>query len=317
MGTFPLYPLDESYRCHTDVAAFLRRQVYDADGIPYQSARTATVREGDPVSDGVARVLGQESSGRGAPAATDGGAAGSGGRASSGQATFDQWVTESVPSSDVTESGERKGQPQESSQEKSRDSEQSSRPESEDTDSALTLILHDERESRQSNAVEAAIGAALEQSTHEDDKLGIVTPHNAQRGLLNTHLDSVECETVERYQGGERPMIMVSATASDPDFVQVEADFLLNPNRLTVAMSRMQRGLVVVASRTVFDVVPKDVEKYERAGIWKGLYNDLDVLNDEPTWSGQLGAFVGDTEVDLDALGISEESQRESHLEIY
>jgi uncharacterized protein len=179
------------------------------------------------------------------------------------------------------------------------------------------LILHDERESRQSNAVEAAIGAALEQSTHEDDGLGIVTPHNAQRGLLNTHLDSVECETVERYQGGERPVIMVSATASDPDFVQVEADFLLNPNRLTVAMSRMRRGLVVVASRTVFDVVPKDVEEYGRAGIWKGLYDDLGVLNDEPAWSGHLEAFVGDAEVDLDALGVSEEGQRETHLDVY
>jgi hypothetical protein len=110
---------------------------------------------------------------------------------------------------------------------------------------------------------------------------------------------------------------MVSATASDPDFVQVEADFLLNPNRLTVAMSRMQRGLVVVASRTVFDVVPKVIEKYERAGIWKGLYNDLDVLDAEPAWSGHLDAFIGDAEIDLDTLGVSKESQRGANLEIY
>ena len=110
---------------------------------------------------------------------------------------------------------------------------------------------------------------------------------------------------------------MVSATASDPDFVQVEADFLLNPNRLTVAMSRMQRGLVVVASRTVFDVVPKDVEEYGRAGIWKGLYDDLGVLNDEPAWSGHLNGFVGDAEVNLDALGVSEEGQQETHLDVY
>ena len=321
-GTFPLYQLEESYRCHTDVAAFLRRQVYDADGIPYQSARTATVRESDPVSDGVACVLGQErESAGGSATATDGGAvheaAGSDDGASRGQATFDQWATGSVPSSTSANSAGKNEPQRVSDQNEGIGSDQSNRRKPEDTDHALTLILHDERESRQSNAVEAAIGAALEQSTHEDDELGIVTPHNAQRGLLNTHLDSVECETVERYQGGERPVIMVSATASDPDFVQVEADFLLNPNRLTVAMSRMQRRLVVVASRTVFNVVPKDVEEYGRAGIWKGLYDDLGVLNDEPAWSGHLDGFVGDAEIDLDALGVSEEGQREAHLDVY
>lgn len=79
----------------------------------------------------------------------------------------------------------------------------------------------------------------------------------------------------------------------------------------------LQCGLVVVASRTVFDVVPKDVEKYNRAGIWKGLYEDLDVLNDEPAWSGHLDAFVGGAEVDLDVLGVSEEDQREAKLDVY
>ena len=79
----------------------------------------------------------------------------------------------------------------------------------------------------------------------------------------------------------------------------------------------LQCGLVVVASRAVFDVVPKGVEKYNRAGIWKGLYDDLAVLNDEPVWSGHLDTFVGGAEVDLDALGVSEEGQQEALLNIY
>lgn len=162
---------------------------------------------------------------------------------------------------------------------------------------ALTLVVHDESASRQSNPVEAAIGAAIAESSHADDAVGIVTPHNAQRGLIETYLDEVECDTVERYQGGQRPVIMVSATASDPDFVQGESEFLLNPNRLNVAMSRMQRGLVVVASEQVFDVIPPDVEEYERAGLWKGLLDDLDVLDHPPRWDGTLDAFVGETDL--------------------
>lgn len=162
---------------------------------------------------------------------------------------------------------------------------------------ALSLVVHEEAESRQANTVEASIGAAIAESTHEEDSLGIVTPHNAQRGLLNTYLDDVECETVERYQGGQRPVILVSATASDPDFVQVESEFLLNPNRLNVAMSRMQRGLIVVASEQVFDVIPSEVDEYERAGLWKGLFDDLGVLERTPVWRGTLDEFVGPTNI--------------------
>lgn len=176
---------------------------------------------------------------------------------------------------------------------------------------ALTLIVHDEDASRQSNPVEAAIGAAIAQSSHEDDAVGIVTPHNAQRGLLETYLDDVECDTVERYQGGQRPVILVSATASDPDFVKVESEFLLNPNRLNVAMSRMERGLVVVASERVFDVIPPEVKEYERAGLWKGLFDDLGVLDGTPAWEGSLEEFVGDA--DLGSIDPPLETRLEVH----
>ena len=321
-GTFPIYHLEESYRCHTDVAEFLRRQVYEADGIAYRSARTATVREPDPVSEGMARVLGHNGDLEGVSAATDGGtkatsrATSSESEGGSGQATFDQWATALEPESSA--SSERADGPGHGSTDGDRaDSERSEQSESDPSGHALTLILHDERESRQSNAVEAAVGAALEQSIHEDDQLGIVTPHNAQRGLINTHLESVECETVERYQGGERPVIMVSATASDPDFAQGEADFLLDPNRLNVAMSRMQRGLVVVASRTVFDMVPKDTNEYERAGIWKGLYDDSGVLSGDPAWDGDLDALVGQAEIDLETLGVTGNERSNTPLAVY
>lgn len=155
----------------------------------------------------------------------------------------------------------------------------------------LVLVLHDEAESQQSNPTEAALTAAVAAGLEE---VGVVTPHNAQKGLLQSLLeDDIEVDTVERFQGGERDSIVVSATASDPDFLEAERDFILNPNRLTVAMSRMQRKLVVVASRSVFDVVPPDVEGYERARLWKGLYEDLRVLDRDPDWTGDAADFAG------------------------
>ncbi|WP_435078835.1 AAA domain-containing protein [Halococcus sp. AFM35] len=229
----PLYQLEQSYRCHTDVADFLQTHVYAQDGIQYNSEETKTVCPPEPASKGVGRIL--------------------------------------CDSDILAETG--------------------------DDPHALSLIVHDEDGSRQSNIVEAAIGAAISQSTHEKDEMGIVTPHNAHRGLVNTYIEGVECDTVERYQGGQRSVILVSATASDPDFIEGESEFLLNPNRLNVAMSRMQRGLIVVASSQVFDVVPTDVEEYERAGLWKGLFNDLNVLGREGDWSGTLEQFVGNADL--------------------
>ena len=159
-------------------------------------------------------------------------------------------------------------------------------------DTPLVLVLHEESASQQVNPTEAELTAAIAAGL---DEVGVVTPHNAQKGLLGSRLDDgTEVDTVERFQGGERESIVVSATASDPDFLEAERDFILNPNRLTVAMSRMQRKLVVVASKSVFEVVPPDTDGYERARLWKGLYEDLEVLDRDPEWHGTVREFVGD-----------------------
>lgn len=81
--------------------------------------------------------------------------------------------------------------------------------------------------------------------------VGVVTPHYAQRGALGIVLpDSVTANTVEKYQGGERDMIAVSATVSDPGFARKEERSILNPRRPLVsqffesAASRIERHLL-------------------------------------------------------------------------
>ena len=81
--------------------------------------------------------------------------------------------------------------------------------------------------------------------------LGIVVPHRAQKALLQARLPHLAgaVDTVERFQGGERDLIIVSATVSDLAYAQSESDFLLEPRRLTVAVSRPKRKLIVLASQ--------------------------------------------------------------------
>ncbi|HEX8687363.1 MAG TPA: AAA domain-containing protein, partial [Pyrinomonadaceae bacterium] len=114
-----------------------------------------------------------------------------------------------------------------------------------------------------------------------------VVPHRAQKALLASLLPELadSIDTVERFQGGERDLVVVSATVSDREFAESESDFLLEPRRLTVAVSRPRRKLVVVASRAVFDLIPQDLDAYERGSLWKRLRQETRART---LWEGEV-----------------------------
>ena len=166
-------------------------------------------------------------------------------------------------------------------------------------DNIFVLIVHDEAESFQSNQVEASIVLALVQNA-QTESIGIITPHNAQKGLLKNvlaeHGKDTRVDTVERYQGGEADFIIISSTVSDPDYVRSESDFLLNLNRINVAISRMRKKLVIVASRSIFEFMPQDARDYDKALLWRGISETVGFTADsKPQWSGDLSAFIGKT----------------------
>jgi hypothetical protein len=164
----------------------------------------------------------------------------------------------------------------------------------------FVLIVHDESESFQSNLVEADIVAALVKNAPSAN-IGVVTPHNAQKGLLKNRLQDcnggARVDTVERYQGGEADFIIISSCVSDPDYVRSESEFLLNLNRINVAISRMKKKLVIVASRSIFEFMPQDARDYDRALLWRGISDTVGFTADsKPVWQGFLSAFLGQGE---------------------
>jgi CRISPR/Cas system-associated exonuclease Cas4 (RecB family) len=165
-------------------------------------------------------------------------------------------------------------------------------------ENVFVLIVHDEAESFQSNMVEAKIIEALVRNA-PSDSVGIVTPHNAQRGLVKNLLadcGDVRVDTVERYQGGEGDFIIISSTVSDPDYVRTESDFLLNLNRINVAVSRMKKKLVIVASKSIFQFMPQDARDYDKALLWRGIAQTVGFTADStPLWRGTLAEFTGQT----------------------
>lgn len=159
----------------------------------------------------------------------------------------------------------------------------------------VVVIEHAERASLKRNDTEIAVLAPIIEAAQDvlkldaEDGVGVVVPHRAQRAALKALFPALAeagaIDTVERFQGGERDLIVVSATASDPEFVLAEARFLLNPNRLNVALSRPRKKLIVIGSSTIFRLVPPDMEVFESALLWKRLRYEFSA---ELLWEGEI-----------------------------
>jgi predicted RecB family nuclease len=77
----------------------------------------------------------------------------------------------------------------------------------------------------------------------------VVAPYNAQVAALRRALpDAVGVGTVDRFQGKEAPIVIYTLTSSSAEEAPRGLEFLLNPNRLNVAISRAQALSILVAS---------------------------------------------------------------------
>jgi DNA replication ATP-dependent helicase Dna2 len=112
-------------------------------------------------------------------------------------------------------------------------------------------------------------------------EIGIVAPYRAQgrlvRNLLRDTLPSREmlkeivADTVERMQGQEREVVLVTLATSSPAYAEGLADFFFQPQRLNVAITRSRTKLILVGSRHVLQAEPPDAEQQ----AWVELMRDL------------------------------------------
>lgn len=177
----------------------------------------------------------------------------------------------------------------------------------------ISLIVYDDDEFQQVNPAEIAIIESILEAVPDGKSTGVVAPHNAQRGAVETAVDisqlvertpnnteeSFTADTVERYQGDERDIIILSATVSDPDYIDVEDKFLLSLNRANVAMSRAREKLIVVVAKSVIEHIPSDPDVYDEATLWKGISEYTGHANSEtsPVWKETLAEFEQQTSI--------------------
>lgn len=90
----------------------------------------------------------------------------------------------------------------------------------------------------------------------------IVAPFNLQVRLLRSRLDSrIRIGSVDKFQGQEAPVVIVSLCSSTLEEAPRGASFLLSPNRLNVAVSRAQALAIVVGCPDLLDVRCRSVEE--------------------------------------------------------
>ncbi len=170
----------------------------------------------------------------------------------------------------------------------------------------LIVVVHDERASQKVNPFEQAIIKRVVQQLWLGNgltldprrEIGVVVPHRAQRAGLQSSVEQLvqrdpvtqlvrlsAVDTVERFQGDERDIIIVSATESDPEYLQQTTSFLLDPRRLTVAISRARQKMILLAARTVFTMPIMDDETFMDAQIWRRLLRETCTVL---LWEGEI-----------------------------
>ena len=149
----------------------------------------------------------------------------------------------------------------------------------------LALVDHEGFRTRCLPEARVVAGIVLDRIVRQRGDPGdiaVVSPFRAQLRLIRTlvkrGLDAAGVaaplpviDTVERIQGQERELVVVSLVASDPDHLAGDAAaFFYSGNRLNVTITRARTKLIVVASPHAFTAFPRtlaglaDVERFRR-----------------------------------------------------
>lgn len=113
-----------------------------------------------------------------------------------------------------------------------------------------------------------------------DRAIGIVTPHRAQMSRIVTRLQELfpdddpekiraAVDTVERFQGQQRDVVIASFGVGDPDLIRSEDEFLYSLRRFNVLASRARAKLIVLASQSLIDHLPNDADVLEESRLLK------------------------------------------------
>ena len=116
----------------------------------------------------------------------------------------------------------------------------------------------------------------------------VVAPYNVQVNLIRRLLpESARIGTVDKFQGQEAPVVLVSMTTSSGDDLPRDIDFLFSRNRLNVAISRAKCLAVLLANPRLLEVGCSKVEELALVNALCSAYAWEGNGTMEPSWRAE------------------------------
>jgi len=164
-------------------------------------------------------------------------------------------------------------------------------------DNALILIESERENTFKTNQSEAIVAAMIAKKYCEiykdnfnENTIGIISPYRAQCSLIKSKLDDelremITVDTVERYQGSERDVIIISyATNERLHLRHIESITEINgeiiDRKLNVAITRAKKHLIVLGSPTVLSdskIYRKMMDLIKEKGIVLDIHTAIDI----------------------------------------
>jgi uncharacterized protein len=98
-----------------------------------------------------------------------------------------------------------------------------------------------------------------------------VAPYNMQVRKLQERFPDARVGSVDKFQGQEAPVVIVSMCSSAGEFGSRGLEFLLDKNRMNVAISRAQTLAVVVGDPRIVATQASTVEQMEKLNLFCGI----------------------------------------------
>ena len=83
-------------------------------------------------------------------------------------------------------------------------------------------------------------------------------------------------DTVEKYQGQQREIMICSYILGDRDIIKEEEEFIYNSNRLNVVVSRARFKIIILASQELLLNIGDDIEIVEEQKSFQKLITYCD-----------------------------------------
>jgi predicted RecB family nuclease len=144
---------------------------------------------------------------------------------------------------------------------------------------SLVEVAHEgctQNSPEEGDVIKALVAELLDQSIADGEKtrklklsdIVVVTPFNMQVALLKRLLpEGARVGTVDKFQGQEAPVVIVSMATSFGGDAPRGTAFLFNRNRLNVAFSRAQCLAILVRGRSLLEVPQPDKEDLARLDL--------------------------------------------------